>query len=100
MEDRDHYVSGHISGFGDQSTESILPQRSNALSNKITTVLSTSFADGDIREALRTLDERHFQNSAAARRNLRLDAQRDVIEYNGDIIKDFGVVAEVCSDAE
>ncbi|MCJ1391969.1 Golgi transport complex subunit 6 [Xylographa bjoerkii] len=70
------------------------PQRSNALATKLSTILSTSFADADIREALRTLDERGTQNTPEFRRRLRLDAQREVIERNGDIIKDFGHVAE------
>ena len=70
--------------------------RSNALSQKITGVLSTSYADLEIRDALRTLDERTIQNTPEIRRRLRLGLQKDVIESNGDIIKDFGNVAEVC----
>ncbi|MCJ1384220.1 Golgi transport complex subunit 6 [Xylographa soralifera] len=71
-----------------------LPQKSNALSTKVSSILSTSFADADIREALHTLDERGTQNTPETRRHLRLDAQKEVIERNGDIIKDFGHVAE------
>ncbi|MCJ1420624.1 Golgi transport complex subunit 6 [Xylographa parallela] len=71
-----------------------LPQRSNAISTKLSSILSTSFVDADIREALRTLDERETQNTPETRRGLRLDAQKEVIERNGDIIKDFGHVAE------
>ena len=70
--------------------------RSNALSHKITSVLSTSYADLEIRDALRTLDERTIQNTPETRRRLRLDLQKDVIESNGEIVKDFGNVAEVC----
>lgn len=65
------------------------------LSNKISTVLSASYADSEIREALRTLDEKSIKNSAETRRKLRLDVQKEVIERNGDIIKDFGHIAEV-----
>ncbi len=71
------------------------PQRSTALANKITSVLSASYADSEIRDALRTLDERKVRNSAETRRRLRLDAQKEVIERNGDVIQDFGQVAEV-----
>ncbi|MCJ1322891.1 Golgi transport complex subunit 6 [Xylographa vitiligo] len=71
-----------------------LPQRSNAISTKLSSILSTSFVDADIREALRTLDAREAQNTPETRRRLRLDAQKEVIECNGDIIKDFGHVAE------
>ena len=71
------------------------PHKSNALSNKVTTVLSTSFADTEIREALRTLDERKIQNNPETRRRLRLDAQKEVIDCNSAIIQDFGQVAEV-----
>ena len=77
------------------STPTGLPPRSTALSNKLTSILSTSFADSEIRETLKTLDLRYIQNTAETRRNLRLDIQKEVIECNGDIIKDFGQVAEV-----
>jgi hypothetical protein len=70
--------------------------RSNALSSRITSVLSTSYADLDLRDALETLDSRDFTNTPDSRRNLRLDLQQEVIRCNGEIIKDFGQVAEVC----
>lgn len=70
--------------------------RSNALSSRITSVLSTSYADLDLRDALETLDSRGFINTADSRRNLRLDLQQEVIQCNGEIIKDFGDVAQVC----
>ena len=79
----------------DDAIQSSVSYKSNALSNKLSSVLSTSFADGEIREALRVLDERHTQNTEETRRCLRQDAQKKVIECNGDIIKDFGQVAEV-----
>ena len=72
-----------------------VPQRSSALSNKISTILSQSYADTEIRDALHHLDESKTRNTAETRRNLRLDVQREVIERNGNIIKDFGRVAEV-----
>lgn len=69
--------------------------RSSALSNRLTSVLSTSYTDPEIRDALETLDRRGIRNSAETRRRLRVKLQREVILCNGDIIKDFGTIAEV-----
>ncbi|KAH7118835.1 oligomeric Golgi complex subunit 6 [Dendryphion nanum] len=66
----------------------------NALSSRITSVLSTSYADLEIRDALETLDARGVKNTAETRRQLRLDVQKEVIECNGEIVKDFGEVAD------
>jgi conserved oligomeric Golgi complex subunit 6 len=72
-----------------------LPLRSaNALSSKVTSVLSTSYADAEFRDALGLLDERGLGNSAETRRQLRLDVQKEVIESNGQVITEFGRVAE------
>ena len=68
----------------------------SALSSKIASVLSTSYADTEFREALFLLDERGLQNVAENRRKLRLDLQKEVIDSNGEIIHEFGKVAEVC----
>jgi hypothetical protein len=69
--------------------------RASALSSRITSVLSASYADLDIRDALQTLDARGFQSTQESRRNLRLDLQQEVIQCNGEIVRDFGQVAEV-----
>lgn len=69
--------------------------RTNPLSSKVTSVLSASYADPDIRDALSLLDKRNVENNAETRRQLRLDVQKEVIESNGDIIREFGHVAEV-----
>jgi hypothetical protein len=69
----------------------------NALSSRITSVLSASYADLEIRDALETLDARGVQNTAETRRQLRLQVQKEVIQCNGEIVKDFGAVAEVCT---
>ncbi|KAK3486466.1 oligomeric Golgi complex subunit 6 [Neurospora hispaniola] len=66
----------------------------SALSSKIASVLSTSYADTEFREALFLLDERGLQNVAENRRKLRLDLQKEVIDSNGEIIHEFGKVAE------
>ncbi|KAL2002453.1 hypothetical protein VTN02DRAFT_6761 [Thermoascus thermophilus] len=68
--------------------------RSSALYNRITSVLSASYADSDIRDALETLDLRGVHNTADTRRQLRLDVQKEVIDCNGEIVQDFGKVAE------
>lgn len=66
----------------------------NALSNRITSVLSASYADLEIRDALEILDERGIRNTAETRRQIRLNVQKEVIRCNGEIVKDFGTVAE------
>lgn len=77
------------------TTPSVTSRGANALSSRITSVLSASYADLDIRQALETLDARGLQNSAETRRQIRLQVQKEVIECNGDIVKDFGEVAQV-----
>lgn len=72
-------------------------QRSNALSNRLTSVLSASYADSDIRDALETLSLRGVHNTAETRRQLRLDVQKEVVDCNAEVVKDFGKVAEVSS---
>lgn len=69
--------------------------RSNPLSAKVTSVLSASYVDADIKDALALLDKKKFENNSETRRQLRLDVQKEVIESNGDIIHEFGHVAEV-----
>lgn len=88
-------MSDVLDGYDDRLALSSLPQRSNALSNKISSVLSASYADLEIREVLKTLDAKDIQNNAETRRRLQLDVQKDVIECNGGIVKEFGHVAEV-----
>jgi hypothetical protein len=77
------------------SSTSQTPLRSNALSSKVNSVLSASYADLEIRDALQLLDERGIENTVETRRQLRLDIQKDVIDSNGLVIKEFGHVAEV-----
>ncbi|KAJ5679706.1 Conserved oligomeric Golgi complex subunit 6 [Penicillium macrosclerotiorum] len=69
-------------------------QRSTALSNRLTSVLSASYADSDIRDALETLSIRGIHNTAETRRQLRLDVQKEVVDSNAEIVRDFGKVAE------
>ncbi|CAI7628931.1 unnamed protein product [Penicillium palitans] len=69
-------------------------QRPTALTNRLTTVLSASYADSDIRDSLETLSLRGIHNTAETRRQLRLDVQKEVVDCNAEIVKDFGKVAE------
>lgn len=84
----------------DDGAGTLTAQRSSALSNKLTGVLSTSYADSEIREALRLLDQKNVKNTPDLRQKLRSDLQKEVIECNGSIIKEFGQVAEVGSPGE
>ncbi|KAK1063070.1 Golgi transport complex subunit 6 [Friedmanniomyces endolithicus] len=76
------------------TTTSNAAPRSTALQNRITAVLSASYADLEIRDALNVLDQRALQNTVDARRNLRLDVQQELIECNGEVVQDFGKVAD------
>lgn len=69
--------------------------RSNALSNKLTSVLSSSYADPEIRTALGLLDAKGVKNGVETRRELRLEAQKQVVDCNVQVVRDFGKVAEV-----
>lgn len=90
--------SGQGDGFESPTSPTGTQPRSNPLASKVTSVLSASYADSDIRDALALLDKRNIQNNAETRRQLRLDVQKEVLESNGDIIREFGHVAEVgCS---
>lgn len=96
------YFNGDVGSLGNDPTSSpssplqgAVSGRSNALSNRITSVLSRSYADHEIKEALSILDGRGLVNNAKTRRVLRLDAQKEVIECNGAIVMDFGLIAEV-----
>jgi hypothetical protein len=96
----DYFVARKVSGLSDgldTPTSPSSPQalRSNPLSSKVTSVLSASYADSDIRDALSLLDKRNLENNAETRRQIRLNVQKEVIESNGDIIREFGQVAEV-----
>ncbi|KAJ5564562.1 hypothetical protein N7513_000804 [Penicillium frequentans] len=91
------YFPGHGPNSGGSPALSPLSpptQRSSALSNRLTSVLSASYADSDIRDALETLSIRGIHNTAETRRQLRLDVQKEVVDSNAEIVRDFGKVAE------
>ena len=89
------YFNDPSESLDDKLTVSSTPQRSNALSNKLSGVLSASYADSEIRDALYSLDEKGIRNTPATRRKLRLDVHKEVIQRNGAVVEDFGHVAEV-----
>ncbi|KAL5597055.1 hypothetical protein BROUX41_006278 [Berkeleyomyces rouxiae] len=66
----------------------------NPLTSKVTSVLSTSFADSEFRDTLALLDSRGLVNTPDTRRQLRLGLQKEIIDSNGVILDDFGRVAE------
>ncbi|TDZ28613.1 Conserved oligomeric Golgi complex subunit 6 [Colletotrichum spinosum] len=82
----------HIRDVSNSSTPS--SKTLNPLSSKVTTILSTSYADSDFRDALQLLDGRGLLNTPETRRQLRLDLQREVIESNGHVVSQFGRVAD------
>ncbi|GES61042.1 conserved oligomeric Golgi complex subunit 6 [Aspergillus terreus] len=88
------HVSTRSSSLASSPLSPPAQQRSNALSNRLTSVLSASYADSDIRDALETLSLRGIHNTAEVRRQLRLDVQKEVVDSNAEIVRDFGKVAE------
>lgn len=83
-----------VSGLASPQSPSSL-RNLNPLSSKVATVLSTSYADSEFRDALQLLDDRGVKNTAELRRQLRLDLQKEVIDSNGEIVFQFGRVADV-----
>ena len=67
----------------------------NPIASKISGVLSASYVDSDFCDALALLDQRGVANTPELRRCLRLDVQKELIDSNGDIVDEFGKVAEV-----
>ncbi|KAK4185275.1 oligomeric complex COG6-domain-containing protein [Podospora australis] len=89
-------LDGPLSPQGSTGTSalSLAGKTINPLSSKVTSVLSSSYADTEFREALSLLDDRGVLNTAEARRQLRLDLQKEVIDSNGEVIDEFSKVAE------
>lgn len=98
----DTYISGLDSLSRDTLDSPLSPgeegfatKRATALSTKLATVLSASYADSEIREALRLFDIRDVQPGEWSSHNLKALAEREVIDANARIVDDFGHVAEV-----
>ncbi|RMZ89346.1 hypothetical protein DV736_g3421, partial [Chaetothyriales sp. CBS 134916] len=73
--------------------DSLASRKANALSTKLATVLSSSYADSEIREALRLLDLRQGAYHDGIKHNLKANVQKEVIDANARILDDFGHVA-------
>jgi conserved oligomeric Golgi complex subunit 6 len=67
-------------------------QKSTALTTKISTLLSTTYTS-ELRDTLHLLDSRNLVNNESTRRNLKPQAEREVIDINAAIIDDFGILA-------
>lgn len=66
-----------------------LARPDNAFSQKIASILSTSYTDASVRMALLSLDHRIEKNTGETRRHLRSNTEADVIRANGVALKDF-----------
>ncbi|KAK9479260.1 oligomeric Golgi complex subunit 6, partial [Lipomyces japonicus] len=67
--------------------------RSNLLSLKLAEILSTSYADSNIRDALVLLDKRIQDNTPEMRRQFRANVEAEVIEANGQVLEQFSKIA-------
>jgi hypothetical protein len=65
------------------------------LSSKVTAVLSTSYSDAEFRDVVSLIDSRKIQNDGKTRRQLRTELTKEVIDRNGEVLDEFGRVAEV-----
>lgn len=70
-------------------------KRSTVLSNKLTDALSSSYADTEIRDALRLFDARYGDKVLDQDIDLRYETQKEAIQANARIIDDFSKVAQV-----
>lgn len=64
---------------------------------RLSSILSASYSDAEIRNALQVLDSRFTANSPDSRRQLRVDVQAEVIQSNAHIVQEFAKIAEVAS---
>lgn len=87
QDDYDGFLSPEIDGSSGK--------RATALSAKISSALSTSYADSEIREALRLFDLRRAQTNNNDSYGLKALAEKEVIDSNAQVIDDFGHVAAV-----
>lgn len=81
-----------------ETASQLTPKASNPLASRVTAVLSTSYTDSEFRESLGILDSRQTKNDAQTRRRLRLDLQNEMMDKDEEIVREFGHIAEVCSD--
>lgn len=82
-------------GIESMASDDLIPKRGTALSNKLTNVLSSTYADGETRDALQLFDARYGNDWTKDEFDLRYEAQKEAIEANARIIDDFSKVAKV-----
>ena len=70
-------------------------KRGNVLSTKLTNVLSSSYADSEIRDALRIFEKRYGHSDLDRDFDLRYQTQKEIVETNAKIVDDFSQVAKV-----
>ncbi|CAD6503023.1 BgTH12-02694 [Blumeria graminis f. sp. triticale] len=85
--------NSHFDSNEDNENQTDGNAQGRSLASKITTVLSASYTDSDIRDAIHLLDKQNLKNTPATRRQLRHHIQKDLIESNGNLINEFGLVA-------
>lgn len=62
---------------------------------RLSSILSASYSDAEIRNSLQVLDSRFTANSPDSRRQLRVEVQAEVIQSNARIVQEFSKIAEV-----
>ncbi|KAK9460039.1 oligomeric Golgi complex subunit 6, partial [Lipomyces oligophaga] len=67
--------------------------RSNLLSLKLSEILSTSYADSSIKDALQLLGDRIEENTPELRRQFKANVEAEVIEANGQVLEQFSKIA-------
>ncbi|KAK9377458.1 oligomeric Golgi complex subunit 6 [Lipomyces chichibuensis] len=67
--------------------------RSNLMSLKLSEILSSSYSDSSIRDALLLLGERIQENTPEMRRQFRANVEAEVIEANGQVLEQFSKIA-------
>lgn len=66
-----------------------LARPNNAFSQKIASILSTSYTDPSLRRAIASLDSRLHENTDYSRRHLRYNVEAEVIVANGAALRDY-----------
>ena len=69
--------------------------KGHALSAKLSHVLSSSYADSDVRDSLQLIDAHLINNTMEARRRVRADVQHSLLEADAHIMQRFGNIAHV-----
>lgn len=86
-------VADEIAATSDSNVISVDPtplaRPNNAFSQKIASILSTSYTDPSVRQAISSLDSRLRENTSYSRRHLRYNTEAEIISANGLALKDY-----------